>query len=236
MLVLLDHGLYTRCRPEFRLEHCRFWTSLFTNDHKTLEEVCHAWGIGDTSAFATATLMRPYRVGQSSAALSQPVQARDVYEMQMQAKERARNMLSNEQRVPQELVMLMRNMNMVRAYNHELGAPVNRIGLMADWAARGLGADWRVWSTGLHGQHTIQPVGMFGRVTGRLHAHLVYLRFRLQLLLISMSFHAWQIWERLVRVVLRRQTKNFEERLQAQMRGAIEQELGFVIDTTAFNA
>ncbi|RKP04723.1 ABC1 family-domain-containing protein, partial [Thamnocephalis sphaerospora] len=138
MLVLLDHGLYVRCRPSFRQEQCRLWTALFTNDHEALRTVCEAWGIGDVTTFASATLMRPYRAGQSAAELSAPVQARDVYALQMQAKERARTVLANEQRIPYELVLVARNMNMVRACNQALGSPVNRIGVMADWAARGL--------------------------------------------------------------------------------------------------
>ncbi|RKP24772.1 ABC1 family-domain-containing protein [Syncephalis pseudoplumigaleata] len=147
-LVLLDHGLYLQCREHFRREHCQLWKSLFTNDHHRLTEICHQWGIREVGMFASATLMRPYQQGQSAAALSTPVSAQDVYSMQLQAKERARGFLMSEQQFPRELILVARNMNMIRAYNQALGSPVNRIGRMADWAVRGLGADWDEWPAG----------------------------------------------------------------------------------------
>jgi hypothetical protein len=54
----------------------------------TLEEILNDWGINDIQLFASGTLQRPWR--KEAAVVVDPVLLKDVYEMQIQAKERAR--------------------------------------------------------------------------------------------------------------------------------------------------
>ena len=61
----------------------------------------------------------------------------DVYAMQARGKERVRSLLHDTEKIPRELMFLGRNMNIVRANNKALGSLVNRVGIMASFAARG---------------------------------------------------------------------------------------------------
>ncbi|KAI8053401.1 kinase-like domain-containing protein [Syncephalis plumigaleata] len=243
-LVLLDHGLYLRCRDSFRREHCQLWKALFTNDHHQLTEICRQWGIQEVGMFASATLMRPYRQGQSVATLNTPVQAHDVYEMQLQAKERIRSLLVNEQQFPPELILVARNMNMIRAYNQALGSPVNRIGRMADWAVRGLGTNWNEWPSnkpttdaneqqllGTRARHSL-----LYRVMNAIRARLTYLHFRLTLAVINVSFLITRAWQQTISWILGRSVAGFEDTLNEKANTALQQEFGMNVDINAFNA
>jgi aarF domain-containing kinase len=253
-LILLDHGLYLRCRDSFRREHCQLWKSLFTNDHRQLTKICRQWGIEEVGMFASATIMRPYQQGQSAATLNTPVQAHDVYMMQLQAKERARNLLINEQQFPPELILVARNMNMIRAYNQALGSPVNRIGRMADWAVRGLGANWNEWPSNnliidAHEQHTSTLSPAYSRVLGTkstqpvlhrvadaIRARLAYLHFRLTMAMIHISFLIVRTWQQTRAWILGRNANGFEDTLNTKASMALQQEFGMNVDISAFNA
>jgi aarF domain-containing kinase len=97
--VLIDHGLYITLTKTFREEYCTLWRSLFVLDVPKIEEIARGWGIAvDANMFASAILLRPFRVSQKAdanvtAKLSQ-------YEQQVELKKRMKSMLENEQLIP----------------------------------------------------------------------------------------------------------------------------------------
>ncbi|KAL8897302.1 MAG: hypothetical protein Q9192_002653 [Flavoplaca navasiana] len=143
-LVLIDHGLYVQMEPEFRHQYSLFWKSLMTFDNKTISEIVRGWGIKNPDVFASATLMKPYTGGDgsTSAGIKRTMSAKEqrerTYEMQQQMRQGIREILADEKKWPRELIFIGRNMRIVQGNNQYLGAPVNRIKIMGNWASRSL--------------------------------------------------------------------------------------------------
>ncbi|KAH8589061.1 ABC transporter [Bisporella sp. PMI_857] len=143
-LVLIDHGLYINMTPKFRLQYCQFWKAIMTFDNKTLGEITSAWGVKAPDLFASATLMRPYEGGDNSTKeritgeLKGKTPAERHYEVQERMRQGVREILSEEENFPRELLFIGRNMRIVQGNNQFLGSPVNRIKMTGTWASRSL--------------------------------------------------------------------------------------------------
>ncbi|KAH8667654.1 ABC transporter [Tricladium varicosporioides] len=143
-LVLIDHGLYVSMTPKFRHEYCQFWKAIMTFDNNTLSEITSAWGVKAPDLFASATLMRPYEGGDSSTKdritkdLKGKTPAERHYEVQERMRQGIRDILSEEENFPRELLFIGRNMRIVQGNNQFLGSPVNRIKMTGSWASRSL--------------------------------------------------------------------------------------------------
>jgi len=152
-LVLIDHGLYVNMRPELRHQYCAFWKAIMTFDNKTIEDITLKWGIKAPDLFASATLLRPYTGGDGSTMervtgeLTGKTPSERHYEVQNRLRQGIRDVLSEEEKFPQELMFIGRNMRIVQGNNQFLGSPVNRIKLTGFWASRSLAEakdlDWR---------------------------------------------------------------------------------------------
>lgn len=143
-LVLIDHGLYVSLPRRTRQQYCLFWKSLMTFDNATLSEITSAWGVKAPDLFASATLMRPYEGGDSSTKaritgeLKGATAAERHYEVQERMRQGIRDILSEEENFPRELLFIGRNMRIVQGNNQFLGSPVNRIKMTGAWASRSL--------------------------------------------------------------------------------------------------
>ncbi|CAJ2503942.1 Uu.00g113360.m01.CDS01 [Anthostomella pinea] len=146
-LVLIDHGLYVYMSLKFRHQYSLFWKSLMTFDNDTIADITAQWGIKAPDLFASATLMRPYDGGDGSTKgritkeLEGKTAAERHYEMQARIKQGIREVLADEDKWPQELVFIGRNMRIVQGNNQFMGSPVNRIKLMGNWASLSLVQD-----------------------------------------------------------------------------------------------
>ncbi|OTB15287.1 hypothetical protein K445DRAFT_75290 [Daldinia sp. EC12] len=146
-LVLIDHGLYVYMTPKFRHQYALLWKSLLTFDNKTIAEVTEQWGIKAPDLFASATLLRPYEGGDQTTRskimkqLEGKTPSERHYEAQRMMKQGIRDVLSDEQKWPQELVFIGRNMRIVQGNNQFMGSPVNRVKIMGNWASRSLFQD-----------------------------------------------------------------------------------------------
>ncbi|KAI0384995.1 ABC1-domain-containing protein [Hypomontagnella monticulosa] len=152
-LVLIDHGLYVYMTPKFRHQYALFWKSLLTFDNDTIAEITKEWGINAPDLFASATLMRPYEGGDGTTKghimreFEGKTPAERHYEAQQRMKQGIREILSDEDKWPQELIFIGRNMRIVQGNNQFMGSPVNRVKIMGNWASRSLFQDpnlpWR---------------------------------------------------------------------------------------------
>ena len=141
-MVLLDHGLYTTLSEEERLLLCDVWLALATRQDALLKDILqNAYGIHDQAVFGRIFLMRPYEVNTSpkkSSIFSVFQRAREYQQLlRIDRAEYQRWVVENMDRttkllgkLPPSLVLVLRNMNAVRAVHQELGAPVNRIARM----------------------------------------------------------------------------------------------------------
>lgn len=146
-LVLIDHGLYVYMTPKFRHQYGTFWKALMTFDNKTVANVTEQWGIKAADLFASATLMRPYEGGDNKTRdgikkiMDKATAAERHYAMEQRMKQGLRDILSDEDKWPKELIFIGRNMRIVQGNNQYLGSPVNRIKIMGEWASRSLFED-----------------------------------------------------------------------------------------------
>ncbi|KAK6383314.1 hypothetical protein LTR65_010299 [Meristemomyces frigidus] len=163
-LVLIDHGLYIQMDPKFRREYALFWRSLMTFDNATIARITRdEWGINAPDIFASATLMRPYEGGDGKTladirAMSQKEQKERQFEMQQKMRQGIKDILANQDKFPQELIFIGRNLRIVQGNNQFLGSPVNRVKITGTWASRALAesaeASWRVrWRE--YGRHLL---------------------------------------------------------------------------------
>lgn len=146
-MVVIDHGLYITEPEKFRQQYCLFWKSLFLNDLETIRSISADWGVGAPDLLASATLMRPYHhdpttrhmsAAASNGRKTDKQRKEEAYAAQLAIKEKLKSFLLDQEKIPQELMFIGRNMRIVQSNNQNLGSPVNRISITAKWASRSL--------------------------------------------------------------------------------------------------
>lgn len=230
--------------PAFRKQYCQLWKALLLQDLKALESICSKWGISDIPIFASATLMRPWNIGGIQSSINEPTSTsstqQDTYSSQSEAKDRVRAFLSNSQSIPLELIMVGRNLNIVRSINRSAGSPVNRIGLMADRAVRALGFDGSRKSypvrpsSPVTTQGLIQPSEWLRSIGRRIRSRWMWIRFRLSLWTLSLAFHAVHAYQCLLHYMTGQRALGFEETLDRQVSQAMKDQFGITLQENIF--
>ncbi|KAJ1970235.1 hypothetical protein IWQ62_000062 [Dispira parvispora] len=239
-VVLIDHGLYIRESETFRTDYCQLWKSIYLMDRDTIGRICHRWGVGDSDMMASFTLLRPFTQQQRHRPLhlKATVSKEEIYAMQLSLKERVHQFLLNTELFPRELIFVGRNMNMVRALNKAMGAPVNRTNIMANYAAKGLGSNWGAWSY-------ITPASRSTKFPLRslvdwlifvVKTRFSFYSFRLNLWVISVVFYFHQAWERVMQWAIHRPAKNFEQLMDESLLRTLEDQLGYKVDISFLDA
>ena len=147
-------------------------------------------------------------------------------EMQLHGYERARRLLADSAKTPRELIVLGRHLNIVRANNSAMGSPANRIGIMADHAARaGAGGTAGGGAAGGEGR----AGGGGGGWGWRWWDPALWL-FRWRLGVISLAYNATQmrrsVWGRLSGT----NADGFEDVLRRRFERDMEEKLGLKIN------
>ncbi|XP_032112164.1 uncharacterized aarF domain-containing protein kinase 5 isoform X6 [Sapajus apella] len=134
-LVLLDHGLYQFLEEKDRAALCQLWRAIILRDDAAMKLHAAALGVQDYLLFSEMLMQRPVRLGQlwGSHLLSREEAA---YMVDM-ARERFEAVMAVLKALPRPMLLVLRNINTVRAVNVALGTPVDRYFLMAKRAVRG---------------------------------------------------------------------------------------------------
>nr|BAD29949.1 putative coenzyme Q synthetase [Trypanosoma congolense] len=136
-LVLLDFGL---CCPEsecFRVEYAILLKAMMLQDMKTVKKIVGSWGVDDAVAFSSLQLRKSYdlvRRGNYGETTRE-----EAINERMKQRDSIRNLLSNEERLPYELSLIGRSIDILHGVNRLYGAPVNRVGMFARSAVAALG-------------------------------------------------------------------------------------------------
>ncbi|ESL12016.1 ABC transporter [Trypanosoma rangeli SC58] len=136
-IVLLDFGM---CCPEmerFRVEYALLFKSIMLGDMATMRKIVTSWGIIDPEVFASIQMQKPYeslRRGNR-----EEITKKEVFEMQVRAREAARTLLKDQELVPPELPLVGRSIDILRGLNRLYGAPINRVNMFIRRAVAGLG-------------------------------------------------------------------------------------------------
>ncbi|GET91876.1 abc transporter, putative [Leishmania tarentolae] len=136
-VVLIDFGLATPERVRFRYQYALLFVSLFTHDKNSLQRVVHDWGINDAEMFVSIQVQKPFQAIQ--AGIYDEVTRDEVIAMQTKAHERAKEILRDTRRIPKELIMVGRSLDILRGVNRLYGSPVNRMNMFVQNAVECLG-------------------------------------------------------------------------------------------------
>ncbi|XP_075861036.1 putative aarF domain-containing protein kinase 5 isoform X2 [Microcebus murinus] len=134
-LVLLDHGLYQFLDEKDRSALCQLWRAIILRDDTAMKVHAAALGVQDYMLFSEMLMQRPVRLRQlwSSHLLSRE----EMVYMQDMAQEHFEGIMAVLKALPRSMLLVLRNINTVRAINTTLGSPVDRYFLMAKRAVRG---------------------------------------------------------------------------------------------------
>ncbi|KAM5211048.1 putative aarF domain-containing protein kinase 5 isoform 3-T3 [Hipposideros larvatus] len=134
-LVLLDHGLYQFLDEKDRSALCQLWRAIILRDDAAMKEHAASLGVRDYFLFSEVLMQRPVRLGQLWR--SHLMSREEVAYMQAMAREHFEDIMAVLKALPRPMLLVLRNVNTVRAINTALGAPVDRYFLMAKSAVRG---------------------------------------------------------------------------------------------------
>eukprot|EP00731_Ephydatia_muelleri_P026264 Em0018g364a len=133
-IVLLDHGLYMPLDEDVRQSLCRIWKATILHDIPTLKEECEKVGVKEYVLFA---VMLTGRALQMNRAFGTSRLTKDDQAAVMDTFKRFDEVVKILRALPTAMLLVFRNMNMVRMANTELGSPVNRFMIMARSAIQG---------------------------------------------------------------------------------------------------
>ncbi|XP_077703823.1 putative aarF domain-containing protein kinase 5 isoform X1 [Canis aureus] len=134
-LVLLDHGLYQFLDEKDRAALCQLWRAIILRDDAAMKTHAEALGVRDYFLFSEVLMQRPVRLGQLWR--SHLLSREEAAYMQNMAQEHFEDIMDVLKALPRPMLLVLRNINTVRAINTTLGAPVDRYFLMAKSAVRG---------------------------------------------------------------------------------------------------
>lgn len=138
-------------------------------------------GVDDYENFCQILLQRPFVWGSAGMLFTTRVTEEDLNLMTKLAKAHFDSVIVILKQLPRSMLLVFRNLNTVRAVNHELGEPVDRFVLMAKCAI-----------AGIHGD--IKSRNLW--IKFKIYAELFVLKARIR----ALSFRAW-IVETYIRVL-----------------------------------
>lgn len=138
-LVVLDHGMYRRLTPHFRAAYCRLWKALVMRDDDLGRTATRELGL-EAVHYDALSLALTYRPAASSAGLGKRMSGADVARIKAEyGSVTAGDINRFMQRLPRDMLFVMRSSNMIRALNMDLGGTSRqRFQIMAESAIRGL--------------------------------------------------------------------------------------------------
>ncbi|XP_045311505.1 uncharacterized aarF domain-containing protein kinase 5 isoform X3 [Leopardus geoffroyi] len=134
-LVLLDHGLYQFLDEKDRAALCQLWRAIILRDDAAMKTHAATLGVQDYILFSEMLMQRPVRLGQLWR--SHLLSREEAAYMQAMAREHFTDIVRVLKALPRSMLLVLRNINTVRAITTTLGAPVDRYFLMAKSAVRG---------------------------------------------------------------------------------------------------
>ncbi|XP_016040659.2 uncharacterized aarF domain-containing protein kinase 5 isoform X2 [Erinaceus europaeus] len=133
-LVLLDHGLYQYLDEKQRAALCQLWRAIILRDDAAMKANAAALGVQDYFLFSEVLMQRPVRLGQLWR--SHLLSHKEAAYMQDMAREHFEDIMGVLKALPRPMLLVLRNINTVRAINSTLGSPVDRYFVMGKSAVR----------------------------------------------------------------------------------------------------
>nr|XP_031546320.1 uncharacterized aarF domain-containing protein kinase 5 isoform X7 [Vicugna pacos] len=132
------YGLHPLRPPPWQQDRsalCQLWRAIILRDEAAMKTHAAALGVQDYFLFSEVLMQRPVRLGQLWR--SHLLSHKEAAYMQDMAREHFEDIMAVLKALPRSMLLVLRNVNTVRAINTALGAPVDRYFLMAKSAVRG---------------------------------------------------------------------------------------------------
>ncbi|KAI3389979.1 hypothetical protein SNEBB_009185 [Seison nebaliae] len=128
-IVLLDHGLYEHINETLRIDLCHFWKSIVERDLVEMEKYSRKLGVEEYRLFAETLFMRPLYLDNKSKIMNDmnKMTKEEIELVKMQAQENFDIIMNRLLKVmPLELLLVFRNLNIVRSIVRKYDAGINR--------------------------------------------------------------------------------------------------------------
>ncbi|KAH6555730.1 hypothetical protein KP509_1Z232200 [Ceratopteris richardii] len=139
-LVLLDHGLYKELSPTLRNDYAALWKALVFADVNAIKRQSIKLGAGEDLyvLFAGVVTMRPWKkiIQQDINHLKIDGTEEDKSEIQMYASQLVSEISLLLQRLPREILLLLKTNDCLRAVDYSLGSSVNTFVIIARESSR----------------------------------------------------------------------------------------------------
>ncbi|CCW63135.1 unnamed protein product [Phytomonas sp. EM1] len=136
-IVLLDFGLCVPISERFRMQYALLLKSFIAHDIETIRHVVREWGVSDERAFLTIHMQKPLKLIQKG--LNGEVSKEEIAAIRRAAHARIKSLLTDDSRLPHELPLLARGLDILRGNNRMYGSPINHLKVMASGALNCLG-------------------------------------------------------------------------------------------------
>ncbi|XP_046391458.1 uncharacterized aarF domain-containing protein kinase 5 isoform X2 [Ischnura elegans] len=136
-LVLLDHGLYEVLPEGVRRSLCNLWKSIVLQNYGGMKKYSFELGVEDELLFGEILMQRPI-VQQHSLLLTTKLTNQDLEYMQEMALQRFDKIMCILRTMPKNMLLVIRNINTIRAITKEHGDLVDRYTIMARSATQGV--------------------------------------------------------------------------------------------------
>ncbi|XP_033608138.1 uncharacterized aarF domain-containing protein kinase 5 isoform X2 [Cryptotermes secundus] len=133
-LVLLDHGLYEYLLPSVRQPLCRLWKAIVMNNHFDMRTHARDLGVEDYCQLVEILTQRPLNV---SIKFKTRLSEEDIMYMTELARRRFDKVMEALRSMPRSMLLVIRNLNTVRAIARDHGDPVDRYVMLARSASQG---------------------------------------------------------------------------------------------------
>ncbi|EHB16888.1 hypothetical protein GW7_19235 [Heterocephalus glaber] len=155
-LVLLDHGLYQFLHQKDRESLCQLWRAIILRDDAAMKAHSAALGVQDYMLFSEVLMQRPVHLQRLWR--SHLLSHEEAAYMQNMARDHFESVMQVLKAMPRPMLLVLRNINTVRAINVALGTPVDRYFLMAKSAVRGWSRLASAMYQGIYGSSLLRHV------------------------------------------------------------------------------
>ncbi|ENN77588.1 hypothetical protein HUJ04_000761 [Dendroctonus ponderosae] len=133
-LIILDHGLYQIVPNAERMALSHLWKAIVLGDHNKMNVYSKALGVDDYTMFAEILTQTPLRTTGFRLKFKLSKQEEDY--MRKVAGERFDQIVDCLQEMPNSLLLVLRNLNTIRAISYDLGNPIDRYAILARIATK----------------------------------------------------------------------------------------------------
>ncbi|KAG5872917.1 hypothetical protein JTB14_031075 [Gonioctena quinquepunctata] len=135
-MVLLDHGLYQQVPQKDRLALSCMWKAIVLNDHDSMKKYSTELGVESYDLFAEILTQAPLKTRGFK--LKVKLTQEDLEHMTQFAKDRFDSVMCCLQTMPRSLLLVLRNLNTIRAISHDHGDPIDRYSVLARTATKSI--------------------------------------------------------------------------------------------------